>query len=102
VPDHKGLGICQCSGLPVMNVRGYDRELGMLNERISNLQKLQEEDRREASEHRKHLAADVQEIKDIITQVKGGWRVLFLVGSAAGVLGGLVTKFSGYLMGGTK
>ncbi|WP_165837523.1 hypothetical protein [Zavarzinia aquatilis] len=38
------------------------------------------------------LKADVREIKSLLTEARGGWRMLLLVGGAGAALGGLVLK----------
>lgn len=38
------------------------------------------------------LKADVREIKSLLTEARGGWRMLLLVGGAGAALGGLALK----------
>lgn len=40
------------------------------------------------------MSADVKAIRDVVTQVRGGWRVLVGVGALAGAIGAAIMKFA--------
>ena len=43
------------------------------------------------------LVGDVREIRDTLSQAKGGWKTLLLVAGAAGAAGALVAKIAPFL-----
>lgn len=45
-------------------------------------------------EQYRELRSDVREIKEILTQAKGGWRVLMIIGGAGAMVGGLLLKLA--------
>jgi hypothetical protein len=44
------------------------------------------------------LRSESAEIKEIVSQLKGGWKVLIFMSSAAGAIGGLLIKFAGKIL----
>jgi hypothetical protein len=55
------------------------RKLWTLQEQIITLQKDQ-------ANHQQDIAKQLGEIKDILSQAKGGWRVLLMVGAVVGTV----------------
>lgn len=64
-----------------------EQQLGALQADVSNLK----EDMHEAKEDRKALRADVIEIKQILAEAKGYWKMGLLIAGFAGAIGSFVT-----------
>lgn len=61
---------------------GYERELGGVQERLEELERGQEQTKR-----------DVREIRDVVVSVKGGWKTLSIIAALSAAVGGLIAKF---------
>lgn len=61
---------------------GYERELGGVQERLEELERGQEQIKR-----------DVREIRDVVVSVKGGWKTLSIIAALSAAVGGLIAKF---------
>ena len=59
----------------------FSRTIGRLETQVSSQGKQIEQ-----------LVIEIRGIRSTLDEAKGGWKTLMLVGSLAGVLGGLVTK----------
>lgn len=44
------------------------------------------------------IKRDVREMRDILLQARGGWRMMLTVGTICAVAGGLATKILGWLL----
>ena len=63
---------------------GYERDLGRLEAVVSSL----EAQNKELKEQVAELHKDLQEIKDLIAQIRGGSRVVFWIGGIVSGAGG--------------
>ncbi|MGF7160242.1 chromosome condensin MukBEF ATPase and DNA-binding subunit MukB [Rhodoligotrophos appendicifer] len=72
-----------------MNGLSVERELGEINVKVERL----EEEMRE-------MRADLRAVRDAIVSVSGGWKILLLLGSVAGMVGALAAKVMPFLSGG--
>ncbi len=70
-----------------MTSPGYERELGGVQARLEALEEGQEK-----------LLRDVREIRDVVVSVKGGWKTIAVIASLSAAIGGLMVKFSAWLM----
>lgn len=67
------------------------RSLGRLEGNVQQIHvKLSDHDRRMDS-----MAKEVHEMNNTIQQARGGWKLMFAVGSAGGILGAIATKTLG-------
>jgi argonaute-like protein implicated in RNA metabolism and viral defense len=88
-----------------MATKSYERELGGINEKLDQLFKeLGKQDVRfaaatvEANKDRASMKEDIQDIKAVMNKVEGGWKVLVVVGSIGGLLGGVFVKLVNWLV----
>ena len=66
---------------------GYERELGGVQARLEELERGQDQIKR-----------DVREIRDVVVSVKGGWKTIAVIASLSAAIGALVTKIAAWLM----
>ena len=64
------------------------REIGRQGGRLDSLE-------RDMSE----LKTDVKAIRETLSQAKGGWKTLLMVGGAAGAVGAVIGKFIPFITG---
>lgn len=62
--------------------QGFERDIGRMEADIKNLTKAVEV-----------LTVKVDDISTTLSEAKGGWRLMVLLGGASATLGGLVVKF---------
>jgi len=67
------------------------RERRSENERIAVL----ETELRAMKHQHEEMAKDIKVILQTLSEARGGWRVMMLVGGASGVLGAFITKWVG-------
>ena len=80
---------------------GLDRALGRLEGKLEEV--LNDRQRRdEAVDDRlDRMEHDIREIRDLLANAKGGWKVLLIIGGIAGMAGGwIVPAFVKRMMGG--
>ncbi len=61
-----------------------DHELGELQAEVRNVK-----------EDVAEMKSDLRDVRDILSQAKGGWKTLLLVAGIAGVMGAAVSKLAG-------
>ena len=66
---------------------GYERELGGVQARLEELEKGQEQIKR-----------DVREIRDVVVSVKGGWKTIAVIASLSAAVGGIIAKIIPWIM----
>ena len=65
-----------------MTSPGYERELGGVQARLEELEKGQDQ-----------IKKDVREIRDVVVSVKGGWKTIAVIASLSAAVGGVIVKF---------
>ena len=78
-----------------MDELAIHRELGRFDAEIGQLK----EERIELKTELKEVKDEVKEIVRILTEAKGGWKTLVILGTVASVIGGLVATIIGFFIG---
>lgn len=70
-----------------MTTPGYERELGGVQARLEELERGQDQIKR-----------DVREIRDVVVSVKGGWKTIAAIATVSAAVGVFLTKIAAWLM----
>jgi hypothetical protein len=72
---------------------GADGRMGSAEERLARLEARMDG----VSDNVREMKDDVRAIRDTLSEARGGWKTLLLVGGAAGALGAFAGKFLPFL-----